>query len=371
MNGERSWTRRNILRASGAIAGVSAMAGCLGERGTSADDAAYTVSMPPVGKVEFDSVPKQWAANNGSWADMGIALGQEPPEALYLAGRYHTQYYDDIPGVSVDKSDMESFWGDGTLGPEEILSMSERVDLFVMDPNFVLNRTGSGWKQSDIDQITATGTPFFGNSIFSTGYQWHDYDYLSLYEAFEKLSQVFQETERYEAFANLHDEFQSNITDIVPPEGERPNVAIMWAAESDMGSFSPYLIGEGTSFKQWRELRVTDAFANTDVRDFHSARGSVGYETLLEIDPDIILFRGQEAKTAEEFQDAIVSQMENDDVASELTAVQNGDVYRGGPLYQGPITNLVVTQRAAEQVYDIDEHLYDPQEVSDIVNGDF
>ncbi|MFA9415955.1 ABC transporter substrate-binding protein [Natrinema sp. HArc-T2] len=370
MSDEQAWTRRNVLRTGGTIASAGLMAGCLGESGSSDDDTAYTVSMPPVGEVEFDGVPKNWAASNGSWADMGIALGQKPPEALYLASRYHTQYYDEIPGVSVDKSDIKSFWGDGTLGPEEVLSMSETVDLFVMDPNFVLNR-GNGWKQEDIDQVEATGTPFFGNSIFSSGYKWHDYDYLTLYEAFEKLSQVFQETERYEAFASLHDEFQSNVADIVPPEAERPSVAIMWAAESDMGSFSPYLIGDGTSFKQWRELGVKDAFANTDVRDFHSTRSSVGYETLLEIDPDIILFRGQEAKTVEEFQNAIVSQLENDDVASELTAVQNGEVYRGGPLYQGPITNLVVTQRAAEQVYGIDEQLYDPQEVSDIINGDF
>ena len=370
MNGENCWTRRNVLRTSGVIAGVSTMAGCIGGSGTSADDAAYTVSMPPVSEVEFDSVPKQWAANNGSWADMGIALGQEPPAALYLASRYHTQYYDEIPGVNVDKSDMESFWGDGTLGPEEVLSMSERVDMFAMDPNFVINR-GNGWKQEDIDRVEATGTPFFGNSIFSTGYGWHDYDYLSLYEAFEKLAQVFQETERYEAFASLHDEFQSNVADIVPPESQRPSVAIMWATESDMGSFSPYLIGDGTSFKQWRDLKVTDAFANTDVRDFHNTRGSVDYETLLEIDPDILLFRGQEAKTAEEFQNAIVSQMENDSVASELTAVQNGDVYRGGPLYQGPITNLVVTERAAKQLYDVEVDLYDRKEVSDIVNGDY
>ncbi len=63
--------------------------------------------------------------------------------------------------------------------------------------------------------------------------------------------------------------------------------------------------------------------------------------------------------------------MENDDTARELTAVQNGDVYRGGPLYQGPITNLVVTERAAKQVYGVESELFDRQRVGDIVNGDF
>ncbi|TMT81571.1 ABC transporter substrate-binding protein [Haloterrigena sp. H1] len=374
MSGQRTWTRRNVLAIGGAVAGVSSLAGCIGAgnsgsgRGAS-DGEPYTVSMPPVGEVEFDSVPKTWAANNGSWADMGIALGQKPPEAVYLASRYHTQYYDDIPGVSVDKSGMTSLW-EGELNPEEFLELSESVDLFVNDPNFILGRTDS-WTQEDIDRIGATGTPFFGNSIFSTGYGWHDYEYLTLYEAFEKLAQVFQETDRYEAFERLHADFQSNVADIVPPEGQRPSVAIMWATEDSMGSFSPYLIGEGTSFKQWRELEVRDAFANTDVRDFHNSRGAVDYETLLEIDPDVILFRGQEAKTAEEFRSTIVSQLKTDNVASELTAVQNGDVFRGGPLYQGPITNLVVTERAARQIYDVEVPLYDRKAVSDIVNGNY
>ncbi|QLG50087.1 ABC transporter substrate-binding protein [Natrinema halophilum] len=371
MSDRRLRTRRNVLRTSGVIAGMGAMAGCISDTDNdgSANTDPYTVSMPPVGEVEFDGIPEAWAANNGSWADMGIALGQGPPKGVYLANRYHTQYYDEIPDVSVNKSDMKSLWGD-ELTAEEFMNLSEDVDVFVNDPNFIIGRTDN-WKQEDIDRIESTGTPFFGNSIFSTGYEWHDYKYLTLLEAFEKLSQVFKEKERYEAFESLHEEFQSNVADIVPPEGERPSVAIMWASADEMGSFSPYLIGEGTSFKQWRDLEVVDAFAETDVRDFHSTRGSVGYETLLEIDPDIILFRGQEAKTVSEFQDAIVSQMESDSVASKLTAVKNGDVYRGGPLYQGPITNLVVTDRAAKQVYGVEKKLYDRQRVGDIVNGDF
>ncbi|WP_254522061.1 ABC transporter substrate-binding protein [Natrinema caseinilyticum] len=375
MSDQRLLSRRTVLRTSGAIAGMGAMAGCIGDgdsgNGGNGSDSSnggpYTVSMPPVGEVEFDGVPETWAANNGSWADMGIALGQEPPAAVYLTGRYHTQYYDDIPDVSVDESDTKSLWGD-ELTAEEFLTLSEDVDVFVNDPNFIIGRTDD-WDRDDIDRIEATGTPFFGNSIFSTGYEWHDYEYLTLLEAFEKLSQVFQEQERYDAFEKVHEDLQSNVADIVPPEGQRPTVAIMWATADDMGSFSPYLIGEGTSFKQWRDLEVVDAFAETDVRDFHSTRGSVGYETLLEIDPDIILFRGQEAKSASEFQEAVVSQMESDSVASKLTAVENGDVYRGGPLYQGPITNLVVTERAAKQVYGVEKALYDRQRVGDIVNG--
>ncbi|WP_121743863.1 ABC transporter substrate-binding protein [Natronorubrum halophilum] len=374
MSDQRTWTRRNVLRTSGTVAGVGVMAGCIdGDDGgddtdDGSNDGPYTVTMQPVGDVEFSSVPETWAANNGSWADMGIALGQEPPTAMYLARRYHTQYYDDIPGVSVDpaEDDIESLWDD-ELTREEFIELSNAVDVFVMDPNFLKGR--ADWSDNDIEQVEATGTPFFGNSIFSQGYGWHeDYDYLSLYEAFEKLAEVFREEERYEEFDTLHDEFQSNLEEVVPSD-DPPSVAIVWPQEGD--SFLPYVIGEGTSFKHLRDLGVEDALANTGVKDFHSNRGAIDYETLLEVDPENLLLRSERYQSREAFEQDVVEPMKDHDVAQQLTAVQNNDVYRAGPLYQGPIINLAVTQQLAEQLYGIEEELYDPQEVSDIVNGDF
>jgi iron complex transport system substrate-binding protein len=68
--------------------------------------------------------------------------------------------------------------------------------------------------------------------------------------------------------------------------------------------------------------------------------------------------------------------MQDHPVGSELTAVQNERVYRGGYLNQGPIQNLFQTERAAKQVYpDVfgevtdDEELFDRQRVADIVDG--
>jgi iron complex transport system substrate-binding protein len=370
-----------VLGATAAVLGGS-VAGCTtyddsneeGSEGGSSDDGSnddtesYSVTMEPVGTVEFDSVPETWYANNGSWADMGIALGQDPPEGVWMTSRYHTQYYDEIPGVSVDKEGITALYQDGV---DEERFYSPKADVNVIDPNFLMNRF-KGWDQEKIDRVESQSGPFFGNSIFSTGYDWHeDYPYLSLYDAFGKLAELFQEQERYEAFVDLHDEFQSSVDDVVPAESERPTVAIMWAGAADVKEFSPYLIGEGTSFKQWRDLGVRDAFDETEVRDFHENRGSVDYETLLDIDPDVLLFRGHENQTREEFRNGLVAQMESNDTAQDLKAVQNGDVYRGGPLYQGPITNLVVTERAAQQVYGVEGELFDRQRVADIVAGEF
>lgn len=374
-------TRRSVLTSGGTALGL-ALAGCTGggssggeggsngsngsdgsDGGGSAD--SYTVEMEPVGEVEFESVPETWVANNGSWADMGVALGYEPPEALWLTDRYHTQYYEEIPNVSVDTSGMTDLYQDGV---SKELFYELDADVHVIDPNFLLNRY-DGWKQADVDEIRENVGPFFGNSIFSRGYEWHDYQYYTLYEAFEKLSQAFQREERYEAFATLHEEFQGRIEEIVPPEGDRPEVAVLWADGDRPETFLPYLINEGTSFKQWRDLGVRDALAQSDVEDFHTSRGQIDYEKLLEVDPDVLLLRGQEAKTASEFRETVVSFMQGHDVASSLSAVENGEVYRGGPLYQGPITNLVLTERAARQVYGVEEELFDRERVSEIVAG--
>ena len=334
---------------------------------TEPTDSGYSVSMEPVGEVTFESVPEVWVANNGSWADMGVALGLDAPEGVWLPSRYHTQYYDGIPGVSVDGGSIRELWGDSGVGKEQFYEMD--ADVHVMDPNFLQSR--GSWDRSDIDEIESRVAPFFGNSIFSTGYEWHDYTYYTLYEAFEKLSQAFQRTDRFDAFRALHEEFQTSLEDLVPDsESDRPEVAIVWAGSDEPTRFSPYLIEDGTSFKQWRDLRVRDAFADTEVRDFHADRSEVDFETLLDIDPEYLLLRGQETKTRAEFEDTVVRSLEADPTGSELTAVQNANVYRGGPLYQGPITNLVLTERAASQVYDVDRDLFDRQRVADIVAGD-
>ncbi|PSQ11129.1 Fe3+-hydroxamate ABC transporter substrate-binding protein [Halobacteriales archaeon QS_5_70_15] len=394
--GDGTPTRREYLTYGGAVLGGGLLAGCTGTSGpgsgstptetgtetgtstptatgtgtstpTATEDPGYSVSIEPVGEVTFESVPRTWLANNGSWADMGIALGQEPPKGVWLPSRYHTHYYDEIPGVSVDGSFIRKLWGDGGVGKEQFYELD--ADVHVMDPNFLLNR--GKWKQSDIEEITEQVAPFFGNSIFSRSYAWHeDYRYYTLMEAFEKLSQVFEQPERFEAFESLHEGFRSDLASVVPGRDERPEVAVVWGGGDEPEQFYPYVIDEGTSFKHLNDLEVRDALATSDVKDFYSSRGAIDFETLLEVDPEVLLLRGQESKSAEEFGDTVVSFMRDHEVAGSLTAVESGDVYRAGQLYQGPITNLVVTERLAGALYDADGRLFDRERVGEIVNGD-
>ncbi|WP_227132808.1 ABC transporter substrate-binding protein [Halorubellus salinus] len=328
----------------------------------------YSVSIEPVGEVEFESVPETWVANNGSWADMGVALGLEPPKAVWLESRYHTQYYDEVDGVSVDTSHMVSLYQDGGVSKELFYELD--ADVHVMDPNFLQNRF-SGWKQSDVEEISSTVGPMFGNCIYAQHYPWHeDYRYYSLYEGFEKLAQVFDRTDRYEAFESLHDDFQANLAPAVPGTSERPAAAVLWGVGDQPEQYYPYIIGDGTGFKHLRDLGVRDALAETSIKDFHGSRAAIDLETLLEVDPEVLLLRGYEAKSESEFEDTVVSFLESHDTASALTAVENGDVYRAGGLYQGPITNMVLTERTAQQLYGVEKQLFDRERVADVVAGD-
>jgi iron complex transport system substrate-binding protein len=196
------------------------------------------------------------------------------------------------------------------------------------------------------------------------------YRYYSLYEGFEKLAQVFQRTDRYEAFESLHEEFQQNLEPVVPSESEAPSVAVLWGVGEEPEKFYPYIIGEGTGFKHLRDLGVRDALANTDIKDFHGSRAAIDVETLLEVDPEVLLLRGYESMSASAFREQIVGFLEDHGTAGQLTAVQNGDVYRAGGLYQGPITNLVLTERTATDLYGFEGELFDRQRVADVVNGD-
>jgi len=381
-------TRRDIVKSGGALVGGSLLAGCTGSSDSPTTPAgtnettsnpttepeSYTVTMAPVGEVQFDAVPEQWVPFSGGYADMGVALGQADGLAGIGGGdRYYTYVYDELPSVDIDEATIEQ--NPEVRTKEQFYELDSDVHLY--DPQMLIN--WFDWSQSDVEEIADNVAPFIGNLIFRRSDQWHDYRYYTLYQAFETVADVFQQRERYEAFKQLHDDYIAGIQSRLPPTEERPNVLLTFEGTDEPTSFSPYRLNDqGTSKKQWRDLGVTDALAGTDIQNLSTTnRGEYDYETLLEVDPDVILIRGHERKSATEFRDTVLEFMRNHTVGSELTAVQNGRVYRGGYLRQGPIHNLFLTERAAKQLYpdefgDVtsDTELFDRQAVADIVNGD-
>ena len=338
------------------------------------DESPYTAAIEPVGEVTFEAVPERWVAYDGGFADMAVALGKGDGLAgVGNASRYYTYVYDELSGVDVDRNQVESHPEVRTK--EQFYELDADVHLY--DPQMLVN--WFDWGEDDVAEIRDNVAPFFGNLIFRRSDEWHDYRYYTLYEAFERVAAAFDERERYEAFAELHESFIADIQARLPPADDRPSVFLTFEGTDEPESFSPYrLVDKGTSKKQWRDLGVTDALAGTDVENLSTTnRGELDYENLIEVDPEVILVRGHERKSPAEFRDTVLAYMESHPVGSELTAVQDGRVYRGGYLYQGPIHNLFLTERAAKQLYpaefgDVtgDRELFDRQRVADIVKGE-
>lgn len=326
----------------------------------------YTVSMEPVGTLEFESVPETWFPYTADYADMGVALGHgDGLAAIGVKGRFGSHFYDELPDVSVDKAELTELWQDGT-GKEIYYELD--ADIHLIDPNFMLNRLQ--WSQTDVDEIRENVAPFFGNTVFSRAYDWHDYTYYSLYEAFEKLAQVFQEQARYEAFKQYHDEVLADVQERLP--NGTPDIALLYPADVPPESFYPYLIGGGTQSKHWNDLEVGDALAQHDITDAQAGGEAIDFETLLDIDPDALAIRLQGEITEEYFDSEIRSHLQDHDVASQLQAVQNDRVIYGGLTYQGPIVHLFQLEQAARGLYPESfggEQLFDRQRVADIVNG--
>jgi len=388
-------TRRDTIKYGGTVAVGGLLAGCTGDGGpdstpesttedtetgssdeaTETADSSYSVTMAPEGEVTFDAVPERWLPYSAGYADAGVALGQaDGMVGIGQTAEYYTYMYDELPGVSVDTEELT-----------ELVTNEMSKELFYeldSDVHFIdtgMLKAWFDWSDDDVEEIRENVAPFLGNLGYRRSDGWHDYRYYTLYETFEILAEVFQEQERYEAFAGFHDEFIADVQTRLPPADERPSVLLTFEFNDEPEAFSPYRLNDkGTNKKQWRDLGVADALAGTDIQNLSTTdRTKLDYEGLLDVDPDVLLIRGHERKSPTEFRDTVVDYIENHPVGSELTAVQNGRVYRGGPLKQGPIQNLFLTERAAKQLYPDefgevtgDELLFDRGRVADIINGD-
>jgi iron complex transport system substrate-binding protein len=327
--------------------------------------------MAPVGRVTLDAVPDSVANYFPGYADMVVALGHgDSINSVGVKSRYYTDVYDELDGVGIDKGSLTELYQSG-IDTEVFYELES--DLHLIDPAWLVNNF-DGMEQSDVDELADGVAPFLGNTIFRRTDDWHDYRYYSLYEAFETVAAMFRERERFAAFRSLHDAFVADVQTDLPPARERPNALLCYSAKDEPERFSPYrLSGKGTNKKQFRDLGITDALAGTGVEGLSTNdRGQIDYEAMLAVDPDSILLRGHESKTRAAFRDTVLAYMREHPTASELTAVQNGDVFRGGPIYAGPIHNLFLTERFARAYFPgtYSGELFDRDELAGIVSGE-
>ena len=400
-------TRRDYVKYSGAVVGGGLLAGCVGESEsgstpestetetatatdteTETDDGSYTVEMFPVGQVEFEEVPETWTTtSNDGWSDMAVALGQA--DGCRTPGA-RLQLYFDALDIDVN-TDWPWLWQDGGYSKETFYERD--ADVHLLDPNAVMY-WDNNWDESDTEEIGSNVGPFFSCFNRRMTIEWqNELNYTenapSMLEAFEKLGEVFQEQERVGAFLDVHAEMQAEIDARI--DGVDPTSIALINAGSDpeKGEFRPLNFSDpGYETKTYRDLDAQDSFSELDDGQYG---GTIDYEVLLELDPEILVVHWGIINTddntfdPEQFRETWVTPFENHEIGSELTAVQEGNIYPGPYAEQGPIANLFQTELTGQILYPEqfgefdpesypeipDEYqLFDRQRVRDIINGD-
>jgi ABC-type Fe3+-hydroxamate transport system substrate-binding protein len=389
-------TRRDVVKLGGTAAGGGLLAGCTGDGGgdgtggdtptddpTPTDD-SYTATLAPAGEVEFEAVPETVYTGLPNTADMAVAAGQaDAIEAVYYPS-YHGSlldtFYDRLDGVSVDWDGLTDSWNLGVEGFYELDS-----DIHLTDPAYAT--TLSNLDGDTVSEIGEQVGPWFGNYYSNRRIDppegWKDdYQYYDLWEINQRVANAFRAGERASALREIHEEMLATVESNLPPAEERPSATLVFPGEEE--TFYVYQLNvDGFLSAHTRPLQATDVFGDTS---FEGPSTQVDYEAMVEADPDamLVLFT-----TASSYSIAdIRSRLAEDDVASEIAAVQDDRVYAQGARYQGPIMNLFQTEMTAKQLYPeqfgawpgyVDgepypeipesEQLFDRQEVADIING--
>jgi ABC-type Fe3+-hydroxamate transport system substrate-binding protein len=356
-------TRRGYLAGSTAVLSTSIVAGCsggggdpsgtatadVGNAGTSTptDGSSYTASLSPVGEVEFDSVPENVFTMYNQYADMLVALGHgNAVNAMFvpeMAGPSMSQYYERLPGVSFDWEGLPNPYEN--FNKEFFYSLDS--DVHLLDPAWAITR--DNWDVTDIEELTDTVGPFFGNFYSGTHgdpqepYS-EDYQYYTLWELFGRVATVFQERERYEKLEAVHDDLIDTVRANLPPEEARPTAVRVTLGDGQFWTY--HLNRPGFWLADTRPLAANDAFGD---ETWDGLWGSVGYETMLEADPDVILHLW--GTTPRYDMDSVRETLASHSVGRELSAVKNGRVYAHGMRYHGPIMNLFQIEMTAKQLY--------------------
>jgi len=395
-------TRREYLTYGTMIVGGGLLAGCSGDGasgGASNDtpdeptqtatatateteaDTSYSVTMSPVGTVEFDAVPETAVVYSNHDADILVSLGQSDViTSLGFPDNYSTAYYDELPGVSFDTDRLRKLYNDG-VDKEVFFELDS--DVHHIDPVWF-----SGWSsfdESDIEEIESTVGPFFANYHSRTNIapdSATDYQFYTIWELVDKYAQAYQVPERGAELKAIRDGMLEDIRAELPPAKERPEVGVVFYERKEESFWVYHLNEEGFQNAHTRPLGANDALTEFESgpRSNWSDSGKIDMEAMLEVDPDVLL-HFSDWQNPDDATEAFFA-LDEHPVGQQLTAVQNDRLYAGGDAFQGPIINIFQIELTAKQFYpdlfgeppepentgELGD-MFDPQRVADIVNG--
>lgn len=417
-------TRREYMKYGGAVIGGGLLAGCVGESESgsaptesetptstptskseptdSPTPATSTASIEPVGEVTFEEPPETVVSGWGFVGDVLTALGRaDSVVGMARPGFWYQGFYQLLPGVSMrNTAEIPATVIKSYRVNQELLYELD-PDLLATDPNRLI--AWYGLDAGAVETLREDIAPLFGNESRSKRPpqwpNWPDgksYDYYGIPAFVEHYGQVFREEQRATAMVDLYETMIEDITSRVPPREERPSVAVLSAFTNPenrgfFGVVEPKPALEVThELKQYGDLGVVDAFEGryADERGHYALK--TGFEGLLEVDPDAIVFSeavnalgGQNVYGNADAYQQTLEVLRTDDVGQQITAVENDRLYPGGTGSQGPIINLFQTEMLAKQLYPEefgewrgfgetpkDEQLFDRGRVADIIGGD-
>ncbi|ESP89741.1 hypothetical protein [Candidatus Halobonum tyrrellensis] len=161
-------TRRDYVKYGGAVVGGGLLAGCTGDSDggstpdstatetqasaeTPTEDTSYSVTMEPMGTVEFGEPPETWLAFLSTYGDMGIALGQAGGlRGLWDPETMPTAFYDALPGVNVSFDDVTPIAEGGEFDKEILYELD--CDVHLIDPNW-LGILANDWSEDDAEEV--------------------------------------------------------------------------------------------------------------------------------------------------------------------------------------------------------------------------
>jgi len=408
---QQKLSRREVLGGTAAILGATA--GCLSigggpddaggngtpeptdndtsdaplEEATAADgttsDRSYTVSMEPMGDVEFSTVPETFVGRFGFVVDIAAALDElDSLAAMYsnYSVTGHQRFYEELSTVSVDAGAIEELHTDDwNIRTERLYELEPGFT--AIDPNYLIHYTEFDAKE--VERFQSRAGPFLGNEsqgVREEGWPtWPDgdYPYLSLSEFTRKYGRAFQKTGRAETILELNREVVQSVKDRLPPTSERPSVAVGSLYD---GTWYLNTFGGGSEevygVKHYRDLGITDAVAEADI-----GTSQVGTERMLKLDPEIFVWR-HGIYNPEQVNEAFEN-LEDDSLGSKLSCVDSGRFYVGGSPDQGPIVNTFQTEMLAKQLFPDEfgdypglgavpsgEQLFDRSRIDEIVRGE-
>lgn len=362
-NETETFTRRKFIAGSSSLIGGMMLAGCSGSSGETANtttsttttttsttterDDSYTATLAPVGDVTFDAVPENVFTMYNQYADMLVALGHgDAINSMFvpeMAGPTMNHYYERLDGVSFDWEELPNPYNN--LSKDLFYSLDS--DVHLLDPAWLA--TQKNWNRKDVDEISENVGPFFGNFYSGTNGQPPEayteaYQYYTLWEIFEQVATVFQEQTRYEQLAAVRNDLITTIEADLPPVEERPTAVRVTLGDGQFWTY--HLNRPGFWLADTRPLAARDAF---DGETWDGLWGSVGYETMLEADPDVILHLW--GMTPRYDMESVRADLRSDSIGKRLSAVANDRVYAQGMRYQGPIMNLFQIEMTAKQLY--------------------